>query len=198
MKPRHLLIVALVGLLALASACKGDKENKTDSTAEEMDAINGQLQTVGAAIDSFLVDSIGQAYGTGRYCIPYSLIVEIDESNPDDILAWGSYKVYNYDLSGDTLKTVSGGHHPGLMHVRRVGGNYEVLAFDPVGDGASFTPTAKKIFGERYDAFVKVCGNDSLDNATREKTLADFVLRNRVPASLYQDFGWPAKTIPVK
>ena len=44
-------------------------------------------------------------------------------------------------------KSVSGGSHPGCMHVKKAGDGFEVFQFDAVGDGSDFTPTAKAIFG---------------------------------------------------
>ena len=47
--------------------------------------------------------------------------VEVDESDSADVRVWGDFWVFNYNISGDTLKTVSGGDHPGLFHLVKTG-----------------------------------------------------------------------------
>ncbi|MBO6169015.1 MAG: hypothetical protein J6O51_03495 [Bacteroidales bacterium] len=147
-----------------------------------------------AAIRDYMV-SIGAHYAPAEYCIPYSLIVDADESNPDDIRVWGDFWVENYDQAGDTLKLVSGGSHPGCMHVKKTDEGFEVTQFDAVGDGSDFTPTAKAIFGDRYDAFIALSSNDDSKNAAREKSILDYAKAHGLSISCYQDFGWPAVTI---
>ena len=71
------------------------------------------------AVDDYLVNEFGKHYVQGDVCIPCAYVIDKDESNADDILVWGDFWVFNYKLSGDTLKTVSGGAHPGLMHVQK-------------------------------------------------------------------------------
>ena len=84
----------------------------------------------------------------------------VDERNADDILVWGDYWVFNYNQVGDTLKTVSGGSHPGLMHIRQTDNGFEVTGFDAVADGSDNLKTAKEIFGEKFDAFQAINGDE--------------------------------------
>ena len=71
-----------------------------------------------AAIERY-IDTFGSQYSQGEYCIAYSHVLAVDDANPDEILVWGDFWVENFNLEGDTLKNVSGGSHPGLMHVVR-------------------------------------------------------------------------------
>lgn len=151
-----------------------------------------------AAIERFVAETIGSMYSQGAYCIPYSIVLAEDDTNPDDILVWGGFWVENYNLEGETLMTVSGGSHPGLMHVALSADGYEVKSFDAVEDGSSFDPTAKAIFGDKYDAFIALLGDDKAREATRAEAIAAYVTSHEVPAKFYQDFGWDAKEIPLK
>ena len=45
------------------------------------------------------------------------------------------------------METVSGGNHPGLMHIKQTGNDFEVTTFDAVEDGADNMSSAMKIFG---------------------------------------------------
>ena len=123
-------------------------------------------------------------------CIPYYTVVGVDESNADDIKVWGDFWVDNYNISGDTLLSVSGGSHPGLMHVSQKGESFEVTSFDAVGDGSQFLPTAKKIFGDKFDAFQKVNSDDKKRNEVRRAAVAEYVKSHRLPVKMYKDYGW--------
>lgn len=147
-----------------------------------------------AAIGRYMTE-VGSNYASGEYCIPYCLIAGIEEENPDDIRIWGDFWVENYNQAGDTLKSVSGGSHPGCMHVKKTDAGFEVFQFDAVGDGSDFNPTAKAIFGDRYDAFMALSSDDDAKKTARAKSILDFAEANSLDVSYYQDFGWPAVRI---
>ena len=147
-----------------------------------------------AAIGRYMTE-VGSNYAAGEYCIPYSLIAGIEEENPEDIRIWGDFWVENYNQAGDTLKSVSGGSHPGCMHVKKTDAGFEVFQFDAVGDGSDFTPTAKAIFGDRYDAFMALTSDDDAKKTARAKSILDFAETNSLDVAYFQDFGWPAVRI---
>ena len=147
-----------------------------------------------AAIGRYMT-GIGSDYAPGDYCIPYCLIAGTEEENPEDIRIWGDFRVENYNQAGDTLKSVSGGSHPGCMHVKKTDDGFEVFRFDAVGDGSDFNPTAKAIFGDRYDAFMALHSDDDARKAARAKSILDYADANGLDISCYQDFGWPAVRI---
>ena len=157
--------------------------------------VDEQLATYGPAIDRYLVNEIGKHYTQGDYCVPVSAIVAIDDSNAEDVRVWGDYWVFNYNQVGDTLKCISGGSHPGLMHLKQAENGFGVTAFDPVEDGSQYLPTAQKIFGDKFDAFQALHSNDSKRESLRAGALADYVRKHGLKATLYQDFGWPAKEL---
>ena len=148
------------------------------------------------AIDDYLVNQIGKDYSQGDVCVPCVYVVSMDESNPDDILVWGDFWVFNYELSGDTLKTVSGGSHPGLMHVKKTENGFEVTSFDAVADGADNLPTAKKIFGDKFEAFSALNSDQERREEKRKQITADYVKKHNLSAKVLQDFGWPAVELP--
>ena len=144
-----------------------------------------------AAIGRYMTE-IGSQYAAGELCIPYCLIAGTDEENPEDIRVWGDFWVENYNQAADTLKSVSGGSHPGCMHVKKTEAGFEVFQFDAVGDGSDFNPTAKAIFGDRFDAFMALYSNDYAKKAARAKSILDYAEVNNLDITCYQDFGWPA------
>ena len=147
------------------------------------------------AIDRYLADSIGSQYAKGEHCVPIHSIVRVDERNSEDILVWGDFWVFNYNQVGDTLKCVSGGSHPGLMHIRQTKKGFEVTAFDQVEDGSRYLSTAKKIFGNKFDAFKTINSDEKNRERLRAEGLATYAKKNGLSVTLYQDYGWPAKKL---
>ncbi|MCR4583779.1 MAG: hypothetical protein K5764_09575 [Prevotella sp.] len=147
------------------------------------------------AIDRYLVDSIGKYYAAAAHYVPQHCIVAVDERDAEDIKVWGDFWIFNYNQAGDTLKFVSGGAHPGLMHIRQTEKGFEVTAFEPVEDGSNYVPSAKRIFGDKYDAFQAINSDTARREQLRAEVLADYVERHHLTATMYQDHGWPAKKI---
>ena len=149
-------------------------------------------------IEQYLTDSIAAYYSPGEVSIPCIQVVELDDSHPDDsVIVWGDFWVFNYNVAGDTLKMVSGGAHPGKIIIRpSQQGGYEVTGFDRVGDGSEYLPSAKRIFGDKYDAFHAINSNAEAREQARAAQIADYVKVHQLPVKYYQDYGWPAKEIP--
>ena len=185
--------VSLVGC-GNKKAKEEPKETQVENTPVEVkvpDAV-----ACAATVEDYLVNVIGKNYGEAEYCIPCPIVISTDDGNKDDILVWGDFWVYNYNQSGDTLKTVSGGDHPGLMHLRKTDNGFEVTSFDVVEDGAGNMESAKKIFGESFDAFREINSNEEKREAIRLRFVVDYVKKNRISVKFLQDYGWPAVTLP--
>ena len=163
--------------------------------SKEIVLINEREITYFPAIDRYLVDSIGSHYTKGEHCVPIHSIVRVDERNSEDILVWGDFWVFNYNQVGDTLKCVSGGSHPGLMHIRQTEKGFEVTAFDQVEDGSRYLPTAKEIFGDKFDAFKTINSDEKNRERLRAEGLATYAKKNGLAVTLYQDYGRPAKKL---
>ena len=193
MKTLHIinLTVVLLAIVFISGCC--NRNTKKDVPSEEP-----ATETFFTAIDKYLTEEIGSKYLQGEVCIPFHPYVEVDESNGDDILVWGDFWVMNYSVSGDTLKTVSGGDHPGKMHVRQTPeGHFEVTSFEVVGDGSEMEPSARRIFGEHFDAFQKSNSDEKLRENVRMDAVAGYVRDHQLPVKFVKDYGWPEIRIPV-
>ena len=147
------------------------------------------------AVWKYLATDIASQYGpddkTGVIAIPVVQIVKTDKDDDgNEIDYYGDFHVYNYVVEGDTLKMVSGGTHPGKIEVVKSGDEYTVKEFEQVQDGANFEPSAKDIFEEDYDAFMKVYSDDKARETLRAQGLADYVKTNGLSVTKYQDEGW--------
>jgi hypothetical protein len=113
----------------------------------------------------------------------------------EDSCVMGDFWVFWYNISGDTLKTVSGGDHPGKMTLKYESNKPQVVDFERVEDGSRFMPTAKRIFGDYYDIFMNMHSNESVREAVRREQLSEYVQQNNLSVHYYQDFGWEAKEL---
>ena len=188
------VIFIMLGMSFMACQPKAEKaiEVDNDSIYEDTAVV---CDSYPKAIDYYLANEFGKQYSQGDVCIPFYKIVGVDERNADDILVWGDYWVFNYQIIGDLLRTVSGGSHAGLMHVRQTGDTFEVTGFDAVTDGAGNVESAKKIFGDKYDDFHRVNSDADMREAIRNSFIARYVKEHRLAVQRYQDEGWPAVAI---
>ena len=95
--------VSLVGC-GHKKAKEQPKETQVENTPVEVkvpDAV-----ACSATVEDYLVNVIGKNYAEGEYCIPCPIVISTDDGNKNDILIWGDFWVFNYNQSGDTLKTV--------------------------------------------------------------------------------------------
>ena len=183
----RILSALLLFALVAACCCKGGKAAKSDKATE----------TCFTAIDKYLTDIIGSQYLGGDICVPFHDYVAVDETDADDIQVLGDFWVINYNIVGDTLKALSGGNHPGKMHVKRdKEGHFQVTGFEAVEDGSRFLPTAQAVFGDKFDDFQASRADQEKRERIRGEVLAGFVKKYDLDVKVYQDYGWPAKPIP--
>lgn len=122
--------------------------------------------------------------------IPVVCIVDKVENEDGSVDVAGEYQVYNYKVDGDTLKTQSGGSHPGKIHLVKDGEFYKADGFEAVEDGGGFEESAKKIFGDKYEEFIKVESDDKKKEALRKEAIENYVQATGLKVTQYQDEGW--------
>ncbi len=216
-KKKLALIAGAVMLAASLAAC-GKKEEATtaapttEATTEAATSTDTMLgdaassanlpkfvyigdDPVIAPICAYSVDVLAANYPAADVSIPCIQVVALDESNPDDVLVYGSYWIYNYKLDGDTLVCESGGHYPGLIHLKTVDNKYEVASFDVVEDGSNYDESAKEIFGDHYDDFTKLVSDDAFHEEIRKNIIGDYVADNKLSITKYQDYGQEPKEL---
>ena len=143
---------------------------------------------VEAACYEYMVETVAKNFDAAEYSIPTVIIVHEDFTPEDEVLVYGDYWIENYNGEGDVLKCASGGNYPGCMHVSKK--DYTVTAFDAVADGGDFDSSARDIFGEHYEDFMKVYGDSEGRAENRKITVSDFVNLNHLDFNYYQDEGW--------
>ncbi|WP_029322326.1 hypothetical protein [Butyrivibrio sp. AE3004] len=144
----------------------------------------------------YIITTFSGDYEKADVGIPCPIIVAEDESDKDDIKVYGDFKYYNYELKGDTLEMVSGGSYPGCMHLKNTDAGYEVTDIELVEDGSDFTPSAKKIFGDHYDEFMKVYSDGEKQDEIRAQIIANYVAANKLSITQFKDYGWDPVKLP--
>ena len=193
-----LAAILICGVSVVGCGNKKAKEQPKETQVEtvQVEEVVSEEELCNVAIENYLVNVIGKNYAEAEYCITSPFIVSTDNGNKYDVLVWGDFWVFNYDLSGDTLKTVSGGNHPGLMHLKRTDNGYEVTSFEEVEDGTGNLESSKRIFGDNYEAFCEINSNQEKREDIRLHFVADYVKKHNLPVKMLQDYGWPAVALP--
>ena len=162
---------------------------------EQMDKARKEL-AINKAVDKYLAESLGSQYSQGDVCIPFHTYMAVDESNKKDLQVAGDFWVFNYNVAGDVLNTVSGGNHPGKMHLKQnADGSYTVTSFDAVADGAKYVSSATRIFGKNYQEFQTANSNQQKREEIRQDAISCYVAEHQLPVSSYKDYGWDARPI---
>ena len=198
-----LLMAVLVMSLAL-SACGNKEEAPAEEPQEEEEEVTEDEpgfpgaaygyagdDPIELAVYKYCAEELSKGYAEAEIHIPTVNIINEDMTNEEDILVYGDFWIDNYNVEGDTLKTVSGGNHPGLMHLKKDGEEYTVVSMDQTEDGAGFDESAKKIFGDHYEELINVMGDDKAREELRKVTVSDYVNMNGLDeVKYYQDEGW--------
>ena len=200
---RRLLAILLMLTLAVTfsfTACGSEEEApaaEPEETAEaaaepEVDATKygyGGTDPVEAAVYQYMVEEVSKSYDKTDVSIPTVSIVHVDYAPEDEILVYGDFWIDNYNIKGDTLRDISGGNYPGVIHLSK---DYVVTAFDQVADGGDFDASAKELFGDYYDDFIAVYNDSDARAELRRATVTDYVHFNGLDVKKYKDKGWPA------
>ena len=199
------LIAALSIALGLSACSIGSEASSDNSSSPSTSADNAEkpkaevdgseygyagTDPIEAAVYKYMAEDVSKHFDKADASIPIVNIVHVDYTNPDEVLVYGDFWVDNYNIEGDTLMCVSGGDFPGVMHVSKDGDGYTVSSFDMVGDGADFDPSAKQLFGEHYNAFMKAYSDEEARKELRTITVSDYVNLNGLAVTQYQDYGW--------
>lgn len=192
-----LAAILICSTVLVGCGSKNAKEQPKEATVENNQVVNVfDSKACDAAVANYLENVIGKQYAEGQYSISSPFVISTDNGDLQDVKVWGDFWVFNYNVSGDTLKTVSGGNHPGLMHLKKTDKGMEVTNFEVVEDGAGNLESAKKTFGNQYEAFHEINSNQEKRESIRLQFIADYVKKNNLPVKMVQDYGWPAVELP--
>ena len=193
-------VIFVIGFMGLTACGGSDEEAQSEDVQEETAAETmfwggyGYMgdDPVEGAVYEYMATEVASEYGTGDdvISIPAVYIIDRVENEDGTVDVTGEFEIYNYTVDGETLVTQSGGSHPGKMHLVPDGDYYKVESFDQVADGSEFEPTAKEIFGDKYDEFMEVASDDKTMPAKRTEAVKNYVQATGMDITQYQDYGW--------
>ncbi len=183
----HLLYMQLVDDQWLMSDFDNHKQDFVISVENSR-----KEQYVRNVIGDYLCSTIGSQYAEAEVCVPVVMIVATDEADSLNCRVWGDYWVFNYHVDRDTLKTVSGGNHSGLISLVMLNDELVVKSFEQTVDGTGNEESAKRIFGDYFDIYQAIHSNPAVCEAARAEQLRYFASYNSFPVFYYQDFGCEA------
>ena len=143
----------------------------------------------------YMILELGANYDSADVTIPCPIIVYEDDLGGGSYDVYGDFWIDNYNLNGDILECVSGGSYPGVIHMVAEDDGYNIT-MEVVGDGSEFIESAKEIFGEHYDDFMKVYSDNDYKQQVRAQIIANYVAANDLDIVAYQDYGWDPVELP--
>lgn len=181
--------------------------DKTDYTALSGDMLpyfqynqiygDNSFDSVAAAAYDFLAFEKEKDYDPNHVMLPYVEVVDMDESNPQDVLVYGDYYLWEYEKQDDTLVAVSGGHCPGIIHMERFGEG-ETAIYSALSMDEAFTDDdAVTLFGERLEQYQAVASHPEVLEPKMAQVIADYVSANGLAVTKYQMSGEDAKELPL-
>ncbi|MCR5099551.1 MAG: hypothetical protein K6B14_11490 [Lachnospiraceae bacterium] len=147
------------------------------------------------AINYYITNELGKMYEQSDVTIPNIILIDVDDSDENDVKAYGDFWVMIYKINGDTLETQAGGSYPGCVHLKKLATGYSVTSMDVCEDGSSFDESAKRIFGDRYNAFMQMHSDDVSREKLRADQIAAYVKSKGILVTQYQDYGWDPKPL---
>lgn len=152
---------------------------------------------VAAAACDYLAFDKRKDYDPKHVMIPYVEIVDLDESNPEDVLVYGDYYLWEFEKQEDTLVVVSGGHCPGIIHMQRIGED-ETAIYSAVSMDEAFTDAdVETIFGERLEKYHAIASHPEVLEPKMAQVIADYGKANSLDVTKYQMSGEDPKELPI-
>ena len=149
-----------------------------------------------AAVYNYLSFDAGDPVDPEHVLIPYAQIVDADDSDPEDILVYGDYYLWEFEKKDDTLAAVSSSHIPGVIHMRQIGEGDAAL-YEGFGMEQGLTDDeTEKIFGQYYDHYLMLTSDEEARDSGIAYNIADYVKANSLPITKYQLVGDTEKELP--
>ena len=149
-----------------------------------------------AAAYDYLSHNYIQPQGSSNTVIPYVDIIGEDYSDPNDVLVYGSYYLFEFEKDGDTIVAVSGGHYPGIIHMEMTGDHDNALYYANSFDTCLSESEIEPMFGDYYDDYVKASNDTDKSDAGLAQVIADYVHANGLSITKYRISEGETKELP--
>ena len=177
-----------------------DTEESDDSTDSADSSVLPEYEYPGpeyfySKLYQYMILELGANYDSADVTIPCPIITYEDDLGGGSYDVYGDFWIDNYNLNGDVLEFVSGGSYPGVIHMLAKDDGYDIT-MEVVGDGSGFEESAKQIFGDYYDDFMKIYSDYEYKQQVRAQIIANYVAANDLDIVAFQDYGADPVELP--
>ena len=125
--------------------------------------------------------------------IPFGIIVEKDETDPENITIYGSFNIDGYELRNTTLVASGGSRGSGAFHLKKADdGSVSVVDAELPEVDEDYPAVFAPVDG-LYDRIVAL--SDEEISEARAEAIAGYVNTNGLNITQWQDYGW--EPVPV-
>ena len=176
----------------------GEEEDNAedDSTQQVLPVIlpaftyTGDNEAIEAIWEYNRGDAIGSCSYGDQVVIPgYVIYGEVQKE--DELLVFGNFWSYGFQLVGNVLESTSGGEMPACFHLKKTEEGYEVVSVEVTGDGAMYDEGIRaftKDYPQIYEMYF------SGDPQERENAMKEFVAMyvsaNNLDIKYMKEYGW--------
>ena len=153
----------------------------------------GSEEYMDVICDYLVSDELSRVTDSAEVYIPFGMIVETDDKNPDDIIAYGSFNIDGYDLLNTTLFVTTGSRNYGAIHLKK-GDDGKALVTST--DLSEVEEESKEVFAAvdgLYDKVMKEA--DSKLSSLQEEAIAGYVKANGLNITQWQGHGQAPKPV---
>lgn len=168
----------------------------SESTFAEVPATLPEFMYTGdnpaiAAIWEYSKTEAMSSYGFGEQVVIPGYMIHKEVQTDDELLVFGNFYEYGYQLMGNVLECTSGGEKPACFHLKETPEGYEVISVEVAGDGAEYDRKIRE-FTEGYPGVYELFFSgdpDACDNAKKE-FVTMYVKDNNLDVKYVKDYGW--------
>ena len=144
-------------------------------------------------ITAIMVDYSKNLFGDqGTVEIPVPCIVEIDDTDKNDIKVYGDFKIYGYEMFGTIFYTKNGSSNPGCFHLKDEDGEIKFVSYEFAEDGTDNYSSLLKICNDDEELVKEIFGIDEeVETDKRIYYAKMYAEENNLRLSGIKDFGWP-------
>ena len=135
-------------------------------------------------------DAMG-SYGFGEQVVIPGYMIFKEVQTEDELLVFGNFYEYGFQLMGNVLECTSGGEKPACYHLKKTSEGYEVVNVEVTGDGAMYDAGIReftKDYPEVYEMYF------SGDPDARENAMVEYVSMyvrgNHLDVKYVKEYGW--------
>nr|MBQ8253393.1 hypothetical protein [Lachnospiraceae bacterium]MBQ8253827.1 hypothetical protein [Lachnospiraceae bacterium] len=130
-------------------------------------------------------------YGYGEQVVIPGYVIHKEVQKDDELLVFGNFYEYGYQLMGNVIECTSGGEKPACFRLRETPEGYEVVSVEVAGDGAEYDRKIRE-FTEGYPGVYELFFSGdpyACDNAKKE-FVSMYVKDNNLDVKYVKDYGW--------